>query len=775
MVNNIPKYLQSIWGDVKDDSPITSPFIDYICEDKSKYRPLSETYIKTGRFWVDKDNDFLEGNAGGILMNMDFIFVNTEIFTEVARDYQLSGNSDEDRYYNDNTYMSEPYKEFWRRETIRRREGMTANCKLYFKDIDTYTKADDKDKHKYLHPLHITGDHYNYLNYGRIERTPTPEERIELDKQGLYKQSTIEGFPRFWDGDYWNFKLDSLIAANGKNLCKAKARRKGFSYKRGSQAANTVNMYKKITVTLAAYDKAYLTDRGATTYMTKINLDWYETHTHWVRGYIKEQLDDIILGYKESEGGHKHKGWLSNLYSVGCRGNESAAIGKKAVELDLEEAGKFANIEEVLGVTLSNLEAGSAKIGTIRVYGTAGTKEANWKGFKSIYYNPNKYNMLPMENIWDITARHTICGFFFPQIWCYEPFIDLNGNSRLIDSYYDDLDVKEISKRELTGEKLIVAIGQRANSPEEAFNSSKENIFTSYELDSHIMDLEHNDDYHFYRDGQLVLKNGNIELITNDSIPTHQTHAFITDIGIVKNTDVSGCWREYYSPFLIDGHVNPDDHAIVYDPYGVDKNRKELKLYHSLASIQVWSLPNCKAPYGGDRLLAEFIGRRDTMEEVDRIVWYACRRWNCKVLPEINKGEIVSNFSKWGVKSLIMRDPTTLIEKGYNNKNDGYGISLQNDIDKLNYIRDLYDFIYSPISSTESSSIIYRLSYIYSIGFCKELQSYNLSGNFDRLSSALLYTIYRRAAIRIGRTNDKVDSKENTLNKRIIHLLHGER
>lgn len=34
------------------------------------------------------------------------------------------------------------------------------------------------------------------------------------------------GFPRYWDGDYWNFKIDEFIANNKFHLTKAKARRK---------------------------------------------------------------------------------------------------------------------------------------------------------------------------------------------------------------------------------------------------------------------------------------------------------------------------------------------------------------------------------------------------------------------------------------------------------------------------------------------------------------------------------------------------------------------
>lgn len=201
-----------------------SPFIDYILEDKESYKLLSSSICRfTGKPWIDRDNDFLIGESGGVLMKIDFVFVGTEIFSRVADFYEKHG-----------CYCLEPDDspnavKFWQREMDRRVKGVQAYCKLYIKDIPAYLAAkSDAERKALLHKVRITGDHYNYLNYGRIERAPNEKERKQLDKEGRFKVNTVEGFPRFWDGDYWNFKIDELIANNSCNLCKAKARRKGF-------------------------------------------------------------------------------------------------------------------------------------------------------------------------------------------------------------------------------------------------------------------------------------------------------------------------------------------------------------------------------------------------------------------------------------------------------------------------------------------------------------------------------------------------------------------
>ena len=509
-----------------------SPFIDYILEDKESYKPLSSSICRfTGKPWIDRDNDFLIGESGGVLMKIDFIFVGTEIFSHVADFYEKHG-----------CYCLEPDDspnavKFWQREMDRRVKGVQAYCKLYIKDIPAYLAAkSDAERKALLHKVRITGDHYNYLNYGRIERAPNEKERKQLDKEGRFKVNTVEGFPRFWDGDYWNFKIDELIANNSCNLCKAKARRKGFSYKRGSQAANTINANKNVTVTLAADQMDYLTEKGATSYMVKVNLDWYEDKTYWRRGYLSENFDKgIELGYKKSKEGQKAFGFRSKLLSVAIGKNESAAVGKKAIETDFEEAGKCPNLQKALDVMMSNSESGAMRIGTIRVYGTGGTKGANWEAFSNCFYNPGKNDMLPMENIWDANSRHAVCGFFFPQIWDYEPFIE-DGNSLLFASWKDDYDKKRGAEKEKDAGEYNIYVGQRANSPNEAFTNTQENIFHSPELTNHINAIKYDKSNHFYEDGWYILDDGRVRFVTKQEcielaiFGSDRFHEYITDV-----------------------------------------------------------------------------------------------------------------------------------------------------------------------------------------------------------------------------------------------------
>lgn len=730
------------WGYKRGDIP----FIDYLCEDKSKYPKASEgiSYI-TNKPLYDPDNDFLIGNSGGILMNIDFIVINIERLSKAADTFDEYGT------YCDYDPSTPAYESFWQRETSRRKKGVFIKAKLYYKDIPKFFDANttDEERESLLQPLRITGAHYTYLNYGRIERTPNDKERARLKREGAEHVETVMGFPRYWDGDYWNFKIDEFIANNKFHLTKAKARRKGFSYKRGSQAANTINLFPNVTVTLAADQLAYLTDKGATTFMAKKCLDHFEEHTFWKRGYISEAIDDILMGYRVSTKGLKNFGWLSNLYSVAIGKNESAAVGKKAIEIDFEEAGKCPNLQKALDVTLSNTESGAISVGTIRIYGTGGTKGANWAAFSKAFYNPKMNKMLCMENVWDINKRHEVCGFFFPQVWDCEPYVE-RGNSIIFTAYAWDKQDKENHFHNNDSETHIIYKAQRANTPAEAFINTTENMFASPELNLHVSDLINDNATRFFQDGWIVvndLGNSNkaefipkAECIKRNIFGKGRFHEFVNQVPHSSRDDTHGCVRMYYRPFLVNGEVPKDLYFVSVDAYKVDKAQKDVTDKHSLYSAQVWMRSNTITPYPNQKLLVcEYIGRLDTMEQNDIVTMGMCLMYNAECCPEAGTGETVSNFIKYKLRRYLMLDPTNAnTRKLTNPNNNDYGIVIGDGDKKYNGLRMLKEFIYEPLSYTADGKPIRRLKSISSVRLLLECQRFTAEGNFDHISAAIV-------------------------------------
>lgn len=762
------------WGYKRGDIP----FIDYLCEDKSKYPKASEgiSYI-TNKPLYDPDNDFLIGNSGGILMNIDFIVINIERLSKAADTFDEYGT------YCDYDPSTPAYESFWQRETSRRKKGVFIKAKLYYKDIPKFFDANttDEERESLLQPLRITGAHYTYLNYGRIERTPNDKERARLKREGAEHVETVMGFPRYWDGDYWNFKIDEFIANNKFHLTKAKARRKGFSYKRGSQAANTINLFPNVTVTLAADQLAYLTDKGATTFMAKKCLDHFEEHTFWKRGYISEVIDDILMGYRVSTKGLKNFGWLSNLYSVAIGKNESAAVGKKAIEIDFEEAGKCPNLQKALDVTLSNTESGAISVGTIRIYGTGGTKGANWAAFSKAFYNPKMNKMLCMENVWDINKRHEVCGFFFPQVWDCEPYVE-RGNSIIFTAYAWDKQDKENHFHNNDSETHIIYKAQRANTPAEAFINTTENMFASPELNLHVSDLINDNATRFFQDGWIVvndLGNSNkaefipkAECIKRDIFGKGRFHEFVNQVPHGSRDDTHGCVRMYYRPFLVNGEVPKDLYFVSVDAYKVDKAQKDVTDKHSLYSAQVWMRSNTITPYPNQKLLVcEYIGRLDTMEQNDIVTMGMCLMYNAECCPEAGTGETVSNFIKYKLRRYLMLDPTNAnTRKLTNPNNNDYGIVIGDGDKKYNGLRMLKEFIYEPLSYTADGKPIRRLKSISSVRLLLECQRFTAEGNFDHISAAIV-AMYVFLADSLN-TKRLVEGNTENNNRRIANRLN---
>jgi hypothetical protein len=738
-------------------------FFNYICEDKAKYLTASEDG------YVDPDNDFLIGESGGFLLNIDFVVVNTNLFNRAAshfdnhKVYTFADNSDDIEY-----------KRFWAKETHRRRYGMTAKCKLYIKDIKKYLESNDEDKEKLLHPLRITGDHYNFLNYGRIYRSLTNKEKLLVSGK-VKKPKKKYGFPSFIDGQYWNFKVDEFITNNGYNLCKSKARRKGFSYMRGSGASNTMNLNKDVTIALAAYDLKFLTNPGATTDMVKRNLDWYENHTYWRRNYISEDYNEIELGYKKQKEGNKKFGFRSKLLSVGCRNNESALVGKDAFEIDFEEAGKFPNLKQVWDVTTSTTEDGDSKVDSIRVYGTGGTKDANWVAFADMFYHPKSFEMMPFENVWDDNLRHTTCGFFYAQIWGYGTMVDENGNSMLITSYDHDKARKDEYSKNNTGSNVSIFIGQRANKPSEAFLNTHENIFASQELNKWIIQLKYDPETAFHKDGMVIETAKGIEFKSNDQLKKlgYDVHPFIVDVPIRKETDVTGCIRQWYEPYQVGDSIPDDTYFITSDSVGIDKDKKDLTLKHSMNSFKVWTYVDNNTPLKGRRIVASYCGRFNTLKEYDNLLRLVVLYYNAKILPEVNRGETLANFNSFKMMHRILKDPSGLIEKGKYIPSAGHGMIIGDSDRKIEGLRMLKEMIYEKVSVDEQGNYKLYLHYIFDLPFLLELQAHSLMGNFDRISDAIL-AVYQYKALEI-RSRNKHQNESNTTNKLNLYerLLYG--
>ena len=711
------------------------PFLDYILEDKSRYKKASEAG------YVDPYDLFLIGDSGGFLMNINpqIKFVNTHLLTEMA-DYYRENNE-----YTSFKPNSIAHTKLRKREQYRRKHGFDAPCLLYPDGT--------------IHNCHITGSHYNFLNYTRMERLDE-SSIIQGNKNVATKHFD---FPKFIDAQYWTFHVMEFVKNNGFHLIIDKTRRGGFSYIMASDSANTVNCNSRKVVIHVAADSKYLTDRGGLTDFAISDIRFYEEKSPFVRGILSTTKEDFRLGYKLRNGVEADNSWKSALLSVSAHNNPDCAIGKDAVVVKVEELSTMENFDDFMNVTEPAMRTGSFVTGTLMAWGTA--TSGNMQVFEQNFYNPLAFHFMPFENVWDRDARSEVCGFFKPYCWGLEglyqgvPGMDKDGNSNLSVGLQiakqERLDKKASSK---SYADYINYLGQYALMPSESFSSASENIFSSEELTAWEDRLRIDSDLRFFTDGMFDESKGKLEFISNARLAAEGKTVYDWIQGVPRrgNEDPHGCVRIWFFPEYIEkitpaGKVKeiPEGlYSITYDPVGVDKEKNEITNKHSHNSISVWMNPHAINGFKSKKVAA-YYGRPDRLEEADMICYQLARFYNCKGTTnvEINRGETVSNFKKWGATNYLAFEPVFVwdasIQEAYSKT---YGYSIGDNAKKLNAIRLLKEYLYEEIGKDEEGNPVRNFHLIYDYQAILELKKWNSKGNFDRVSEMLLRGIEWKAA-----------------------------
>lgn len=712
------------------------PFLEYIEEpDKEKkYKKASDCG------WYDPHNNFLIGDSGGFLLNIrPGKFVNTELFNEAARTYQATGK------YTQFKVDSIPHRQFRRRECDRRRNGFSAPC---------WQNPDGS-----IEDVWITGGHYNFLNYTRMERTD--ESSVIVTEHGATAKK-IYSFPSFIDAQFWTWQIIEFCRRNGLHLIIDKTRRGGFSYIMAADSSNEVNLSKHKVVIHVAADNKYLIKQGGLSDFAVNNLKFFEEKTPFKRGIYSPTTDSFKLGYRMKNGVEADDSWSSSLLSVSANNNPDCAIGKDAVTIKVEELSTMQNFDEFMNVTEPTMTVGTRTTGTLMAWGTA--TAANMQIFEQNFYNPRAFGFMAFENVFDNDARNEVCGFFKSYAWGLEGEIDgvkgfdEDGNSNLrIGLQLAARERVEKKKTAKTFAEYLNYLGQRALFPAESFSSASENIFSSEALNKFEDKLRVDNSYKFYTDGELF-EDGTKKIYFKSNAririenPDMKTYDYIQGVPRRGNEDPHGCIRVWFAPEYEETYIGdrfirsilPGTYVAVYDPVGIDKDKKEITDRHSHNSIFVIEMPRERNGFK-PKLCAAYYGRTERLEEADEKFYRLCKWYNCigTGLVEINRGETVSNFRKWKATKYLGYEPLYVWDSAVKEKvSTSYGYNINSGLKKLDGLRLLKEFLYEVIGKNEFGEDIYVFERFLDYQTILELKKFNAEGNFDRISSLILLGIY---------------------------------
>lgn len=645
-------------------------------------------------------------------MMKEFKFKNTYKFSEAANTFILKG------YYTDSTKGTPAYKEYWTEQKKR--------C------IDGYEVEGTK----------ITGEHYFYLNF-------CPIKKVTFDKNGKATKISSDGkldFPNFWDGDYNYFwikqiarygitqkELDKLHLqdkildlSGGKHLIIGKARRKGFSYKNASIALYQYTFYPKSLTLILAFDKKYLYPEGTMT-MVRNYSDFINEYTGFRRNRLVNKQEYIKSGFIEDD---IEKGYKSGIMAISLKDNPEGASGKDPTLVLFEEAGTFNNIIDSYGAVLPSVKAGGYVTGQIIIYGTGGDMDSATQGFEHMFNAPEDFEALPFENRWDAeeegSSIYKTCGWFYPCYLNKEMFIDKDGNSDIIGAKTSEIEIRE-EKRSKSKDKssLNKHIIFFPFCPKEAFSISNSSIFPIWELKRQLDNISSNPDIDSIGvKGRLVTN----EMSRIEFIPDTKNELTELDFPI-KNSESEGCIVIWEQP-------NIDLPEFTYiaglDPYSQDNSTSS----SSLGSIFIYKRSTI-ADIDGDRIVAEYTGRPNSLVEFNEIVRKLLLYYNATCMYENQVNNTKAHFEHKNCLHLLANTPKCVKAAVNSRVNRTKGLHMTKDIkNELEiYVRDwLMDL---------NPKGIPNVKLIYSKGLLNELIRYNSDGNFDRAIACMMTIVHK--------------------------------
>lgn len=330
-------------------------------------------------------------------------YQNVELFSPVIYDleHQKPSYSQEWEVYDDpsiknkkiiDVHYPKKYLDFWYEERRRCLEGY---------DIGG---------------VHISGAHYWYLNYWRIKSKQRGKGYIP---------------PNFLDLDKEFFDYVDQARFEEKNLMMLKRRQIGFSEKVAALVAYEYTFFPASESLIVAGLDAYSLN---TAYKCKTGLDALSPDKansgrpfYKRRNSGKDKPEEFVSGYKVGIG--VTKGYESKVFAITTKDNPQAASGKSPTLVIMEEAGINPLLMKVYGMIRPSIAERGKKDGRIIIFiGTGGEMDKGVGQMMKMFYNPEKYDLLSVENEWDenITPG-TKCACFFPA-WKYY-VMDYDGNS----------------------------------------------------------------------------------------------------------------------------------------------------------------------------------------------------------------------------------------------------------------------------------------------------------------------------------------------------------
>lgn len=665
------------------------------------------------------------------------MFKNTEYFRREALNFQSNG------YYTKFPSDSPQGRSYWTEQARR--------------SIHGYKREDG---------IWITGYHYFYLNFCPIELATT---KGDLSKGGNVQGDRDFGFPYFWDGDYDFFHYVQRGEEAGLFGNVDKVRGSGFSLKGAAMANRNYFLIPRSKSYLVVYDKQFLLGDGI---MSKVQsqMDFIDEHTGWSKRRLIDRDLHKKSGYtvKSPSGAWIEKGFKSEIIGVSIADEPDKMRGKRGKLIIYDEAGAFPKLYRIWGTSIASLRQGRVVYGYMLGMGTGGSAYNYAMSLEDMFYNPEAYEILPVENIWDKNVtKGSKCGFFFSAAQNREGHYDKDGNSNLETASEEILKEREDKlKSGATTEVVTRHIAEFPLAPRESFLKTVGTIFPVNELNEHLITIE-TDIKNFVANqyiGKLIDGEEGIKWTPDSTVYP------VSDFPLRDKERKEGCVVIWEHPIKseVTGKVREDIYIGGLDPYDDDKADSS----SSLGSLFIMNLLT-------NRIVAEYTGRPDSAEDYYMKAYQLIRYYNASVNYERNKKGFYTYGKNNNYLKFLCPEPKNLrdlnLSKANTTGNNYYGTNANPEVN--GFARRLINsWLREPAYNEDpNESHVKNLHTIRSKPLIKEMIFWNDQDNFDRVSAlGMLMILRENIKPRLDSIKTRTERKEPEANF-WNNLYHGRK
>lgn len=414
---------------------------------------------------------------------------------------------------------------------------------------------------------------------------------------------------------------------------------------------------------------------------------------------------------------------------------KKVGAGDRFRRIYIEEFGFLANAIDVHGANKDSLRIGGTRVGSAIYLGTGGDMEAIREP-KKMFENPDAYDVFGIPNFWSNPKKKI--GLFIPWYYQNEDYKDPQGNTMLDLAYKRCVKERTELRQELDSKSYEMEVQFNPLTPDEMLRPSNRGYLPRVEAGKQLAKIEGFD---------LFQKRAMIGRVEYDlSSPTGVR--FVKDMegklnpildygGDEDKLNKNGAFIMYEQPSL----TPPEDlYWVLYDPA---RKSGDGESFHSILVYKGFYVGGERTMY--DTIVAEWIGRKERLNDNYELVIKIAKLFNAKIFPEIN----VAGFVEWCDTNnyyTMLEGDAYRLEKEISpgSKRSYYRVGCNMTPRKKTWsLKKLRDWCVEikerdPVSGVPT---VTTMDWIFSPRILNEIIFYNDDDNFDHISSLLLLMV----------------------------------